>query len=262
MRILLLLGSHRRDGNTARALGLLAEELGRLGERHGRAVEAETVFLGELDLRPCRGCRACFDRGEEACPLRDGLLPLYRRLLAADGVVLASPVYVNDVSGTMKTLLDRLAFVCHRPAFARLQLLALATTGGSPTRHTLRTLQGAWLSMGGRVAASLGLAAGALTARGEIARQHGRQLAGAARRLFGSIAGRSHERPAFVNLMMFRIQQASWSRDDPDRVDYRYWDGNGWFDPRCSFFIPHRAPLLRALAARAVGGLLARIFAG
>ncbi len=194
MRLVAILGSLRPNGNTARALSLLAEELVRPGERRRTAVELETVRLGELDLRPCRGCRACFDLGEEACPHRDDLPALYRRLREADGVVLATPVYVNDVSGTMKTLLDR--------------------------------------------------------------------LAAAARRLFEPVVGRRHERPSFVNLAMFRLQQSAWRKADPGSVDFAYWQRNGWFDRRRSFFLPHRAPRPRVLAARAAGALLARLFAG
>ena len=63
---------------------------------------------------------------------------LARMVLEADGVVLASPVYVNDVSGHVKTLIDRLAFVCHRPQFMQTPFF-LATTGGSSCRHALRT---------------------------------------------------------------------------------------------------------------------------
>jgi multimeric flavodoxin WrbA len=262
MTILQIVGSHRRNGNTSRALSLLGEELTRLGLSRGQPVQIETVHLGGLRLEPCRGCRLCFNRGERSCPCSDDLLALHERILAADGVVLASPVYVNDVSGTMKTLIDRLAFVCHRPAFGRLNALVLATTGGSPAAHTLGTLKGAWWSWGGRVAAACGLSTGALTPRGEIARRHGRRIARAARRFYEAVRHRRHEQPSFINLMMFCTQQASWRRQDPASFDHRYWAGNGWFEPGCTFFFPHRAPWPRVLAARAVGGLLARLFAG
>ena len=48
---------------------------------------------------------------------------------AADGIIFASPVYVNDVSGIAKTWIDRLAYVCHRPAFAGKCAYLIATVG-------------------------------------------------------------------------------------------------------------------------------------
>lgn len=42
--------------------------------------------------------------------------------------------------------------------------------------------------------------------------------------------------------MIFKIQQMAWQRAaDPDSVDYAYWEGKGWFDPNCTFYIAHRA---------------------
>ena len=46
-------------------------------------VEFEYLMLPDVGLEPCRGCFACFERGEERCPIRDD----------ADGVIFASPVY-------------------------------------------------------------------------------------------------------------------------------------------------------------------------
>lgn len=59
---------------------------------------------------------------------------------AADAIILASPVYVDDVSGITKNWIDRLAHVCHRPEFYGKYAYLLSTTGASSTRHTLRTM--------------------------------------------------------------------------------------------------------------------------
>jgi multimeric flavodoxin WrbA len=67
---------------------------------------------------------------------------------AADGLLLASPVYVDDVSGLTKTWMDRLAYRCHRPGFGRKCAYPVATVGGRPTRHTLRTMNAALLTWG------------------------------------------------------------------------------------------------------------------
>jgi hypothetical protein len=57
----------------------------------------------------------------------------------------------------MKTLVDRLAFVCHRPALSGIGFCFVATAGGSPARHAILTLEAAVLSWGGAITARLGL---------------------------------------------------------------------------------------------------------
>ena len=180
----------------------------------------------------------------------------------ADGLVLASPVYVNNVSGTMKNLIDRLAFVCHRPALWSTGCFLLASTGGSPARHALRTLRGAVLSWGGTLAGAASFPTGSLMTRAEVEQRHGARIRRAARRFFVALVRRRHLRPSFANLLLFRIQQAAWRRADPERVDYRYWHEHGWFQPGRTWFGPHRANPLAAAAAWIVARALARVLAG
>jgi multimeric flavodoxin WrbA len=264
MRIIACIGSHRKNGNTARAVALLEKELRTAAEENGAPLTVETVFLHELHIEPCRGCRACFDRGEDLCPHKDDLLSLRDRIMGADAALFASPVYVNDVTGTMKTLIDRLAFLCHRPALHHVPACFLATTGGSPTRHTLHTLQGAWLSMGGPSVAALGLKAGALTGAEEMQRHYGRKLKKLARLVLSRAEQKMSSRPGFGSLLVFCIQQKARRRlckgEKTETIDARYWRERGWFDMGCTFFVPHRAPFFRVTAARALGTLLARVF--
>lgn len=259
MKILTICGSHRKNGNTARVLSLLAGALSRYD-----GADVESVFLSDFDIRPCRGCRLCFDLGEHRCPLDDDVLPLRDRILAADGIVLASPVYVNDVSGTMKTFIDRLAFVCHRPAFAGIPAVVIATTAGSPCTHAIRTMQTAHISWGGAVIASTGFVTGAITSREEIGSRHGGKIERLGRRLASAVSSRRWERPSFASLLVFRVQQKSWKRyareETEESLDARYWREHGWFDKRTTFYIPHRAPRLRVALARAAGSVLADIF--
>lgn len=99
MKILVLIGSGRKDGNTTRVVELVQGHLEALAEQTGVTMETETLFLNDLDISSCRGCRLCFDRGEDACPLKDDIPEIREKFDAADGLILASPVYVNDVSG-------------------------------------------------------------------------------------------------------------------------------------------------------------------
>ncbi|NLX49324.1 MAG: flavodoxin family protein [Methanospirillum sp.] len=93
-------GSPRRHGNSEtlldRVLEAMASEPG---------VEVEKVVLVDADVRPCRGCNICEKTGD--CVQKDGMIPLYDRILEADCVLLAAPVYCMGLPAQAKALVDR-----------------------------------------------------------------------------------------------------------------------------------------------------------
>jgi hypothetical protein len=236
--------------------------------RHGAAgagepLETTVLRLADLDIRPCRGCRACFDRGEDHCPLHDDVPRVAALLQGADAVVFASPVYVHDVSGTMKTLIDRLAWMCHRPALAGRSACLLATVGGGPAGHALRTMEVAAMTWGLHLAHRAGLRMGALVPGDELAARVGAAADRAAGSLVRAVVNRAALRPGFLPLMMFRIQQVAWQRDAGEStVDHAWWRAHGWLDAGCTFYLPHRTGPITTSLARLVGTLVAGIFAG
>lgn len=258
MRILLLQSSGRTGGNTARALTLVENALRAEAGKGGETLKLETVHLARTDIRPCVGCRICFTKGETACPQKDDLLSLKSKMKAADGLVLAGPVYVNDVNGLMKNWIDRLAHVCHRPEFAGKTSLLIATTGGTPVKHTLRTMEVALWSWGFRTAGKAGLATGSHMPMGEMNRRHSVRITRAAGRFFQDVRRKGYMKPSFLSLMIFRIQQAGWRKAAPGSIDFAYWNDRGWLDARrCTYFFPHRANPVKVAAARAVGSVTA-----
>jgi multimeric flavodoxin WrbA len=257
MRLLILQSSYRPHGNTARLDGLVSDALRARAAQTGTPLELETLDIARMDIRPCRGCRQCFDRGEEACPLKDDLPAIASRMSAADGILFASPVYVGDINGAMKTLLDRLAYLCHRPALAGKSAAFLVTTGGSPTGHAMRTLQ-VVVTWGLHLVGGKGMTTGALMPDGELARAHRPAAERLATRLFDAVQSQAALRPAWAELMMFALQQRIWGAADPATLDWRYWADQGWLVPRCTFYIPHRAGWQRVATARLVGRIIAR----
>src|SRR5512136_998426 len=110
-RVIAFVGSARRK-HTYHAARQFLDNLQSLGD-----VECEIVALSDYRLGTCRGCQVCFEKGEEACPLKDDRDVLLEKLMASDGVVFASPNYSFQVSAIMKIFLDRLGYLFHRPRF-------------------------------------------------------------------------------------------------------------------------------------------------
>ena len=248
-----MVSSNRKKGNTARIVQMVEAQAQALAARRNAPLEFETLYLGDLDMRPCRGCRACFDRGEDRCPMKDDLPLIRAKMDAADGLILASPVYVNDVNGVAKTWIDRLAYLCHRPALAGKCAYLIATVADSPTGHALQTMNIALRTWGCHIVGQAGYKMGPLLPQHELESRYQREAARVAEALLQAIAKQQFLRPGFLSLMMFRIQQLAWQREAPGSLDYDYWHNQGWLDPERTFYIAHRANLVKVALARLVG---------
>ena len=105
MKVLIINGSPRVNGNTSRALAEMEKIFGELG------VETETVQIGNKPIRGCVACGTCFSKGK--CVFDDGVNELAAIFEASDGLVVASPVYYASMNGTLSSCLDRLFFSSH-----------------------------------------------------------------------------------------------------------------------------------------------------
>jgi multimeric flavodoxin WrbA len=255
MHVLTLVGSFRKQGNTARIVRMIEARMRALSSPQGAPFEFETLFLGDLDIRACRGCRACFDRGEDACPLKDDVASIRAKFEAANAIVMASPVYVDDVSGLMKNLMDRLAYLCHRPALGGKYAYVLTSVGSGGTGHTLRTMYVALLTWGCHLLGQTGMKMGALASDRELV-QHQAAAERVADTLYAAITRSRNLNPAFISLMAFRIQQLAWRREPQGSYDHTYWQARGWLADGCTYYMAHRANPVKVALARLAGAVM------
>ena len=102
MKVLMLNGSPRKDGNTAIALREMEQTFTKEG------IETETVQVGNKNIRGCIACNFCKDNGR--CVFDDAVNQLAPKFEEADGLVIASPVYYASANATLIACLDRLFF--------------------------------------------------------------------------------------------------------------------------------------------------------
>lgn len=105
MKVLILNGSPRKNGCTARALEEVEKTL------HEEGIETETVLVGNKDIRGCIACRSCASAGK--CVFDDIVNEIAPKFESADGIVIGTPVYYAGSNGTILSLLDRLFFSTH-----------------------------------------------------------------------------------------------------------------------------------------------------
>jgi multimeric flavodoxin WrbA len=173
MKILAIHGSPRTVRSNTRRLAQFILE----GAAEAGAV-TEMIDLCDLRVTPCTACEGCSFSG--ICVFDDDVPLIVERMKEADGIVFASPVYIDNVSGQMKVFFDRLADAIHYQILAGKYGCSVATThtsGGNEIvaylNHVLNYL--AVVSVGG-ISVSTGGDMAAVDAREEEARALGKKL--------------------------------------------------------------------------------------
>lgn len=102
MKILLINGSPKKEGNTFIALSEVQKTL------EAEGVETEMIHVGHKDIHGCIACLKCRETGE--CVFHDIVNEVAEKFKEADGIVIGSPVYYASPNGTLLSFLDRLFY--------------------------------------------------------------------------------------------------------------------------------------------------------
>ena len=132
---------HAGLGNTSQMIAMVKPHM----EQEG--FELEEVFLSQYKINYCIGCGICIEKG--ACWIRDDYKSVSKKVLEAEAIILASPVYFFNVTGQMKTFLDRSLTYGHKPRSTWKPGLAVSVSAGSGEtsvaeylKYVLRTFGG------------------------------------------------------------------------------------------------------------------------
>jgi multimeric flavodoxin WrbA len=239
-RVTAFVGSARKK-RTYNAVHQFLDNLQSLGD-----VEYEIVALSDYRLGTCRGCKQCFEKGEEFCPLKDDRDVLIDRMITSDGVVFASPNYSFQVSAMMKIFLDRLGFVFHRPRFFGKTFTSIVAQGIYGGNKIVSYLDFVGKGLGFNTVK--GTCFTALEPMTEKEKQKiDRMLEKQSKRLYESLVKADYPVPTLFKLMAFRMGRTSirLELDDSSR-DYTYYKDKGWFES--DYFYPVRLGTLKKLA--------------
>jgi multimeric flavodoxin WrbA len=102
MQVTTILGSPRKNGNTAQVLELFEN----LMAQQGHAVDR--INIVDYEVKGCLGCQVCQEvRHEPGCKQQDDAVRIFERMIASDAVIYASPLYTYGFTAQMKALIDR-----------------------------------------------------------------------------------------------------------------------------------------------------------
>lgn len=258
MKILALISSHRKKGNTSHVVSLIKEHIEQLSSKNGEFAQFETLFLSDYTIKRCTGCRSCYHSGLEACPLKDDVPTIKLKMKKADAIIFAGPVYINALNATMKGLIDRLVHLCHMPEMYDTCALIIITTHKSGIKHATKTVYYACTAWGMHLLHSKGFPMKD-SSKKEIDALYHKDIVTLAEKVYYGVRKKKYENPSLSQLVVFNIHKhykGNVKFADVYPHEFAYWKKKGWTDPKKTFFIEHRAHFLKVRFAKVISRII------
>lgn len=252
MKVTAFIGSARKK-HTYYASEKLCQNLQSLGD-----LEYELVRLSDFNLKTCKGCKLCTDKGEELCPLNDDRDKLIEKIRNSDGIIFASPNYSFNVSGLMKIFLDRFNPYFHRPEFfgkAFTSIVAQGVYGGGKINKYFSFIGN---GLGFNVIDGCCITTlEPMTI--EVQKKNDRIIEKQSKKFYSTLIKKEHPAPTLFKLMIFRMARTSLKLmlDDSWR-DYVFYRNNGWFES--DYYYPIQLNPLKKLSGKFFDYLFNRIY--
>lgn len=216
MRILLISSSpHKEKSQTF----LLAKEV---LKGFSGSVKTDVLHLCDFKIEFCHHCEGCH-RKILHCPIKDDVHAVIQKMLAADGIILASPNYINQVTGSMKTLFDRTSHFIHCKRLLDKYIAAVVTSGSGQDLEVLDYIKYYAHTCGAQYAGGISSCAYKVGGKLEEARRLGKRL-----------VTDIEEKKAFTEQVKVieagkeHFKKIIQLRKDDWKEEYHYWQQKGW----------------------------------
>lgn len=189
-------------------------------------------FLPNDFDEPCRGCFTCFQTELSKCPHYKKLQPLEQAMLAADLIILESPVYVYHATGQMMSFLDHFGtwWVVHRPKdeMCKKQAVAISTAAGGGMKSTVKDMADSLEMWGISTIYKLGIGVAA-TKPSELSKNVQNKIHKKTDKLAREIKQNQgkHKMNGRAKKWFYIIRFAH-KHFPPFKPDYDYWEQKGW----------------------------------
>ena len=200
-------------------------------------IDYKIIHIKDANIEQCVGCYQCVRKGEDRCPLKDDKDMILEEIDKADGVIFASPVYVNHISGLMKNFMDRIGFITHRPRYFDKFAMVIGVCRGFGADKVTEYLGSILTTFGFSVVSSLELQYSSRSDK-EIQYNHEKIIEGMDT-LLEKIEKGKRNKPELIQVIMFNLfKYISEAHPEDYPADYEYYkDKSGYYyDTKINFF--------------------------
>ena len=207
-------------------------------------IRVTMISLADHEIGDCIGCEACI-RKASRCWQNDDTQAILAQLVEADGVVVASPVYMMNATGKLKSLIDKTASWFLRPPMVGKPALLVATTAGAGLKETLRYLEQVVSQWGAHPTGRIGRS---------VMTQRPVDESEISDFLWHLRHERSEFRPSLNQLTLYQVQKVMALKTST--LDREFWSARGW--DRQLYYYACRIGWLKRVFARAFYRMLYR----
>lgn len=231
MKVVVLIGSPRKK-DSYNVCKLIEEKVAKSCN-----VEFEYIFLKDYVIEDCKGCSMCFRKSEELCPCKDDLYKIKEKLINADGIIFASPVYAYQVPAPLKRVIDRLAYLFHRQELIGKPALTVVTTGGGGHKQVSKYLKMTVCGWGCNLVGAINIISPMFfesttenSAWGydkDYYKTSCNKIEKYSQSFMNLLATNTLHTPTFYDIFMFNCLR---SKTFTSQADYDFWEKKGWLD--------------------------------
>lgn len=223
------INSSKRKGNTYN----LIKSIGNLSVP--KDIQLEIINLYEYDIRDCNGCEMCIRNS--CCYIKDDVEKIMNKLKEADGIIISSPVYMGNVTGKLKTFVDRSCKWYHRPELVGKPALVITTTAASASGEVIKYMEKVCIYWG-------------LHPMGSIKRtvkniKEGIKEKEVKNFIYGVLAEKATFSPSLSQLINYQVQKVLALK--VLTIDKEYWREQGW-DNKIFYYDCNINPLKKLLS--------------
>lgn len=210
-----------------------------------RNIHVEIINLTDYDIKTCIGCEHCLVKG--GCVFTDQASDIMEKIKLYDGIILTSPVYMENVSGMLKTFVDRTCSWFHRPEIYGKPVLVISTTKGSGLKSTLKYLERVVIQWGGYNAGKIGRSIRNID--NKITERECESF------IVHLKMNKKKYKPSLNSLINFQVQKVLAYK--LLGLDLEYWEGKGWTID--SYYFKCRINIFKKLIATGFGKFLNKV---
>lgn len=238
LNIIAINSSHRKI-NTYKIISEVKEVL------NTEEISVEIINLFDYEIDDCIGCEHCLIKGN--CVIDDDVSRIMSKIKSSDGIMLTSPVYMENISGKLKVFLDRTCKWFHRPELYGKPILAIATTKGSGLKFTLSYLERVVIQWGGINSGSIGRSIRNIDKN--VSKSECKDFINHIK------MDKKFFKPSMKSLTHFQVQKVLAKK--VGYLDSEYWDQKKWNTE--VYYFECRVNIFKRLIAKGFGSFLDRI---
>lgn len=222
-KILVIFGSQRKKGAGVKTIEMFKSKF------DCTQYSFETVFLSDYEIASCLGCTVCFKKKE--CVIKDDVTSIVEKMKSSDGIIFVTPIYAMNISGLLKTFIDRISYMLHKPALYEKHSYIIITTDVGGFKVISAYMKYLMNAFGIYNTGYTGVIAKFIKKDENYQNQISDAMTVEAETFKNLLNRGKTYKPKFTQILRFNLWKTSAvMKKDIYPGDYRYWEEKGWLD--------------------------------